>query len=667
MFNRDRIKKILTHPFVKNIYIAFIFAFVIDILNQRSLLIAFTRLFTHPLTTIFNVSIVLVPITLSGLFKRRLFALIMLCFPFGAIAIANFVLQFFRKIPLSFVDFFLVFSVFSIINTYLAPWQLILIAVGLTALIFGIVILYRKCKKKERYVKMSVISFLGTFAFSILFGLGLIGVGVVSSNYSNLTLGYRDYGLPYCFVMSVVDRGIDEPEKYNEQIVSDELAKMNVYLEDVQRSNASDVTITNDKNPNVIFLQLETFIDPTLILDLEFSQHPTPFFNSLKENNASGALIVPTFGAGTANTEFEILTGMSLDYFGAGEYPYTSVLMEKSCETLAYLLKDNGYYATAIHNNRATFYDRDTVFYNMGFDRYVPIEYMTDLEYTQVGWAKDNCLIWEIEKALTQTSVSDFVYAISVQPHGKYPTSLDEIENKTIEVTSKSGLDSDTIAEYTYLINQINEVDTMLKNLTEYLKNYPEPVIVVAYGDHYPNFPLEDEDVLLESIFKTEYAVWTNYEYNLEDKDLYTYQLGSHILETVGCDDGVLNLLHRTKDINEDYQQMLWTFEYDMFFGDYYVWGGKNPHRPGKLQFGYNDIVIEEVSFEEGVLVIKGQNFTDRSVVYINNKDKKTKYIDKNTLEVKVNSIKNNSSIKVSQVTDLDEVLTSTQAVQYIK
>ena len=67
-----------------------------------------------------------------------------------------------------------------------------------------------------------------------------------------------------------MDRGIDEPEKYNEQIVSDELAKMNVYLEDVQRSNASDVTITNDKNPNVIFLQLETFIDPTLILDLEF-------------------------------------------------------------------------------------------------------------------------------------------------------------------------------------------------------------------------------------------------------------------------------------------------------------------------------------------------------------------------------------------------------------
>ena len=73
-------------------------------------------------------------------------------------------------------------------------------------------------------------------------------------------------------------------------------------------------------------------------------------------------------GAGTANTEFEILTGMTLDYFGAGEYPYKTVLQDETCESMAYNLRELGYRTGVLHNNTGSFYSRNKVFANLGFD-----------------------------------------------------------------------------------------------------------------------------------------------------------------------------------------------------------------------------------------------------------------------------------------------------------
>jgi phosphoglycerol transferase MdoB-like AlkP superfamily enzyme len=188
---------------------------------------------------------------------------------------------------------------------------------------------------------------------------------------------------------------------------------------------------------------LESFIDASYLLNLEYSADPTPYFRYLKENYPSGYLTVPTFGAGTANTEFEVITGMNIDYFGTGEYPYNTVLKEKTCESLANNLRAHGYYSTAIHNNTATFYDRNLVFANMGFDRFVSSDFMSDLEYTSVGWAKDNCMVKEIEKALTSTTETDLVSAISVQPHGKYPDKYEQLEEMLIDVSFKKNFSTD--------------------------------------------------------------------------------------------------------------------------------------------------------------------------------------------------------------------------------
>ena len=77
-------------------------------------------------------------------------------------------------------------------------------------------------------------------------------------------------------------------------------------------------------------------------------------------------LTVPVVGAGTANTEFEVLTGMSSRFFGPGEYPFQTCLKDQTVESVAYDLKENGYATHAIHNHRAAFYSRNEVYPQSG-------------------------------------------------------------------------------------------------------------------------------------------------------------------------------------------------------------------------------------------------------------------------------------------------------------
>ena len=119
-------------------------------------------------------------------------------------------------------------------------------------------------------------------------------------------------------------------------------------------------------HPNILFLQLESFFDPTLVNYLDISEDPIPNFRKLMEEYSSGYYKVPSVGAGTANTEFESITGMSLHYFGPGEYPYKSILKETTCESAPYVLKNLGYTTHAVHNNEANFYGRRSYFPESG-------------------------------------------------------------------------------------------------------------------------------------------------------------------------------------------------------------------------------------------------------------------------------------------------------------
>ena len=144
---------------------------------------------------------------------------------------------------------------------------------------------------------------------------------------------------------------------------------------------------------------------------------------------------------GTANSEFEAITGGTWIISGAAEYPYKTVLQSTTTESMATLLKEDGYTAHAIHNNSAAFYDRDLVFSQLGFDTFTSKECMNIKKWTENGWAKDTILTGCILNALDSTKGQDHIYTISVQGHGDYPkTRLLKIQRSRCWTESKMRL-----------------------------------------------------------------------------------------------------------------------------------------------------------------------------------------------------------------------------------
>ncbi len=384
-----------------------------------------------------------------------------------------------------------------------------------------------------------------------------------------------------------------------------------------------------EETPNVIMLQMESFFDVKYLKGVTFSEDPVPVFTSLKENYTSGWLTTPSFGAGTANTEFEVLSGMSIEYFGPGEYPFTTIMRETTSESVAYDLKDYGYSTHAIHDHTGKFYGRYLVYPNLGFDSYTSVEYMNNVERNPLNWADDSCLTGEITKAMNSTKEQDFVFAVSVQGHGKYPTEVID-PDQTITV---QGFNEEEATGFEYYVNQIHDMDAFLGELTAELEASDEPTVLVIYGDHLPKFSIEASDLENGNIYQTEYVMWNNFGLEKNDKDLKTYQLYSYVMDCLGMDNGVITKLHQNKSDSDDYYSSLYRLQYDILYGNCYAYGGSKPFETVDMQMGIDPISITDITAVGTKLYVKGENFTAGSKIFINGKQVKTTFLNPGRIE----------------------------------
>lgn len=692
-----------TRSFLKFLLAPLIINFIIELCSRRSLGDTFRYIFGSPLVFLYNSLIILATLSIVLLFKRRTFFFTLITTIWIGFGITNGIILSNRVTPFTATDLTLADLGLGIISKYLSPTVTNLIAGFLIVVVIGIVFLFfkgSKYKGKLNY-KKNILTVASVWAFLFLSTKVALGFNVIASYFGNIAFAYEDYGFPYCFSNTLLNTGIDKPKDYS----AEKIASISDLIASNDTSNelSSDAILlastegglnheTDSDKPNIVMVQLESFFDPTLVKYLQFSEDPVPNFRNLMENYSSGYLTVPSVGAGTANTEFEVLTGMSLQFFGPGEYPYKTILQESTAESVSYNLKELGYSTHAIHNNKGTFYGRNFVFSQLGFDTFTSLEYMNVEEYTPKDWAKDFYLTDEILKSLNSTEGSDFVYTISVQAHGDYPKEQ-ILENPKIEV---SGLpDEDTTNAFTYYINQLYEVDQFVGELVEALSNIDEDTVLVLFGDHLPTLGFKDEDLVNNSIFQTEYVIWNNFDMPKNDLDLTAYQLTSTVLNNLNIDNGVLTKFHNQFKNTSDYLNDLKLLQYDMLYGEQYIYGGTNPFIATDLKMGTYDIYItdvyEETTTTEEVedletiassedpeaieeideleekknLVVKGENFNEFSKIYINGKYTKTVFIDSNTLMVNNITLEPNSSIVVTQRTTGGGKLGSTNEFIY--
>ena len=621
---------------VLNIFIEFLyrldFAAVLSLIRAR------------PAAFLENVLIIALTLSLCLFAKRKWFFAVLISAIWLGFGIGNMYVLTYRVSPLSAIDFLILELDWSFIGIYMSVGAFVLLVFAVLLLLIGLVLLYRKCPKTPVQWVRSGISF-GVFLGSVLLIPVLpLQVGFLGNEFKDVINLTEQYGFVYSFSRSLVDVGIDKPEDYHAR-------RVHTIADEVLRTE----TVLASDTPNIIFLQLESFFDVDHLKNIEFSEDPVPYFRELKEKNASGFFIAPSVGAGTANTEFEVLSQMDVHMFGTGEYPFKTLLQDETCESLAYILKDRGLSAHVIHNNTATFYDRHIAYANMGFDTFTAVEHMNDVEYNEIGWAKDRVLVGEITQVLDSTENNDFVYTISVQPHGAYPT---DSENRPIRVLS--GIeDEDYRAEMEFYASQIREVDDFLRELTACLEARGEKTLLVIYGDHLPAFEIDETMLDAGNEYTTEYVIWSNFPLADEDRDLYAFQLASHIFEKICINDGTLTKFHQKNGGSGAYITELETLQYDMLYGDRIVYHGVNPFEPSAMRFGTREVLLEKATYRADILTAYGENFTPYSVIYLNGKEQETSFVSENEVYCVCEKMPEDPRVSVKQVAEDGTVLSS--------
>jgi phosphoglycerol transferase MdoB-like AlkP superfamily enzyme len=628
---------------------------VIEGFGYKSPVGGFAFFMQNPLAFVFNAIIIFASLSLSWFSRRRVFFYTLFSVVWLVLGITNGVVLMFRMTPFTTADLQVVDMMLDILPNYLSGVQIVLVVVALAAVLIFFILLFffaPKIKKRPNYRKVCIGVILSLL---LLIGSweGCTRLKVVDTYFENLWDAYARYGVPYCFISTWLNKGINRPMGYSEAAVRDVFAEGDAEtMTSVQGKDADDF-------PNIVFLQLESFIDPDEVTDMRFSDVTVPFFKEMKEKYSSGYLTVPVIGGGTANTEFEVMSGMSLQFFGPGEYPYKSILKKEVCETMAYDTKRLGFAAHAIHNHRGAFYNRDKVFAHLGFDDFTSLEYMSYVYKTPKNYATDDVLIGEIVGALESTVNKDYIYTISVQGHGDYPTQQ-LIADPLITV------DGDVAPEvkyaYEYYVQQVMEMDDVLRRLTEELSRYEEDVVLVVYGDHLPALGMTNENMKSGSTFKTEYVIWSNFEMEREVQDLRAYQLSAEVQRRIGMREGTMTVFHQDNMKKRGYSDDLHLLQYDMLYGNRYVYDGGMPFKPTDMKMGYKPIRIKEIVDIAGQYYISGEGFTPYSKVSLNGTILDTMFMGPTVLklneEVDPSEI---SLLKVSQVEKYNAVLSTTE------
>ena len=631
-----------------------VLVFATEFLLRGSFEDVITLIKEKPGVVLANYLLILMLTSIFFLVKRKYMVYFISFMVILGVAITTFFLMKVRGIPLTFSDLYSIGEAMEIADKYINKTMIIIAVICLAFLIAVAVFLYKLDCDTKRF---KLINFVLIFIVSIGF------FSTVRSQQSknimqfkrwDIPASYKCNGLTYSTVESCVKYIRKKPNDYSQ-------AKIQEIKDKVDKAEVSDNRTLNNKKPNILFVQLEAFMDPTEVKGIKYSEDPIPNFRKLTQTFTHGMASAPTTGGGTVRTEFEVMTGNNIDYLTPGEIPYNTILKSKYYNSVATTLKSEGYKAHAVHNFQGNFYGRNNAYAKLGFDDFTSKEYMSNYELNEREWVKHVILTKYIEKALDSTKDSDLVYTVSVQGHSSYPT---DAENYDFPIKVSGTLDQKVLNQMYYYVNQIKGTDDFIGELVDMVNKRDEDTIILFYSDHMPKLKIfEDDDFYLDK-YKAPFAFYANFDIEKYDIDeIESYELSSLMFKEAGLKYGPMERFNTYMKDDPEFSKMQDLIEYDVLFGKSYYINDDEKAKKNTLKMGVEDIVINNIETKGNKMIIHGANFTTNSRVYLNDKQVDKKFIDENTLEV--DKIDNLDTISIKQIGRNSVVLSSTQDFKY--
>lgn len=633
--------------------------FIMEVISRHSLGDAWSYMIGSPLTYLYNTFMIFITFSLVYLVRRRLFTRIIISVLWLTLGVSNGYMLMKRVTPFNAQDLKVLGDGLTLIDSYFSSFELIFVIIGIVAVLVWLVAMWKRGNQytgKMRRGIMSVVCVMWFLLFSFTTNLA-IEHRIVSNYFGNIAFAYEDYGLPYCFMASIFNTGISQPHNYSEETM----------MEITNNGEMSTQTDTGKfDTPNIIFVQLESFFDPYEVEFLELDSDPIPNFRALASEYSSGYFKVPSIGAGTANTEFEVISGMNMRFFGPGEYPHKTVLKEGPAESAAIALANLGYGTHALHNNGGNFYSRANVFNNLGFDSYTSKEFMNVLQVNAMGWAKDNILTEHIMNAMDTTEEQDFVMTIAVEGHGSYPEDY-IMENPIVTVTNLED-EPGKKNSWEYFVNLCYEMDKWVAELIDAVESRNEPTVIIFYGDHLPTLDLKSEDVKSRYLYNTTYVIWDNLGLEEKNQNIASYQIMAEVLDQLEIKAGTVFNYHQERKGTTNYLSDLEMIQYDLLYGNQYAYGD-NEILPeaGHMQMGTRDVIVTGIVEQmNGVYTITGDYFTAWSHIYINGEKQTRKFLNNTRLDLYRAELTNGDLITISQVGSSDTIFRTSATYEYM-
>lgn len=441
--------------------------------------------------------------------------------------------------------------------TYELSWQLVLgsIVFFLTYLVNkkSVNITPKKLKFKL-FARLAPAGYLAVVLISFFFTDFSANTGY-RPDFWDQSRGYHNTGSFFNFCLNTKYLVVQKPADYNVENVS-------AYLDDTLEENGVDPNsdtstnlLTGDNDytpsadgtlPNIICIMNESLSDLGSLGNLETNEDYMPFIHNLTENTVKGNLLMPVFGAGTSNSEFEFLSGNTISFLPIGCNVYQSYIKDE-IPTLVSTLGSLGYSKLAYHPYYGSGWNRETVYPLLGFEDFISIEDFIDGDILDTYKENNNVTEYEhLLKArypdrdmLLRRFVSDsydysmvedmyenrdtskpfFTFNVTMQNHGGYSVSYTNFLQE-IYVTNMQG----TYPKANRYLSLVKKSDEAFQELVEYFSQVSEPTVICMFGDHLPSI----EDEFYEELFGTDldnlsieqqqaryttpFVIWANYD-----------------------------------------------------------------------------------------------------------------------------------------------------------
>lgn len=289
-------------------------------------------------------------------------------------------------------------------------------------------------------------------------------------------MNYYNTGFIGGFLYNLKVEPMDEPEGYSK-------AKIKEITEKYQKLADEKNKTVEEESPNIVFVMSESFSDPSRLNGVEVSGEPLADYYEVADQTYSGNMLSQNYGGGTANIEFEALTGFSMALFNAQlTTPYTMLVPKMDqLPSIVSALNAQSYQTTAIHPYNTSMYKREDVYQTLGFDQFISERTMTYTDTIENNpYISDESAYKEVMTLLKEEKAPQFIHLVTMQTHMPYNGKYDRL-GYSAEISDGSG----TLDLENYL-QDISYSSAALKQFTEELKNLSRRTLVVFWGDHLP-------------------------------------------------------------------------------------------------------------------------------------------------------------------------------------